>query len=54
MAPTAEKAAALILSGVVLVRDRVSDKAGLAVPVDVPIRLRGKAAQEHPYVSRGG
>jgi 23S rRNA (cytidine1920-2'-O)/16S rRNA (cytidine1409-2'-O)-methyltransferase len=54
MAPTAEKAAALILSGVVLVRDRVSDKAGLAVPVDVPIRLRGKGAEEHPYVSRGG
>ncbi|MDY0292104.1 MAG: TlyA family RNA methyltransferase [Desulfuromonadaceae bacterium] len=45
------RAQALIMSGEVLVGDRVYDKAGMRVDVDAPIRIRG---QELAYVSRGG
>lgn len=45
------RAQALIMSGEVLVGDRVYDKAGTRVDVDAQIRIRG---QELAYVSRGG
>jgi 23S rRNA (cytidine1920-2'-O)/16S rRNA (cytidine1409-2'-O)-methyltransferase len=44
-------AQARILAGDVLVDDRPATKAGMPVPEDAPIRLRGEAL---PYVSRGG
>jgi 23S rRNA (cytidine1920-2'-O)/16S rRNA (cytidine1409-2'-O)-methyltransferase len=46
-----ERARALILAGKVLVDDRVLDKAGIQVPADCELRLRG---EDIPYVSRGG
>ncbi|MDP2660471.1 MAG: TlyA family RNA methyltransferase [Dehalococcoidia bacterium] len=45
-----EKASALILAGQVWAGDRVLDKPGALVSVDVPIRL----LEQLPYVSRGG
>ncbi|MBE0558936.1 MAG: TlyA family RNA methyltransferase [Proteobacteria bacterium] len=51
LAETREQAQSLILSGTVLVGDRPAGKAGIPIPVDVEIRLRGEAC---PYVSRGG
>ena len=51
LAPSRQKAQALILSGVVLVDDRLSDKPGTRVSADAAIRLRGLPM---PYVSRGG
>lgn len=51
LAPTREKAQALILTGDVLVNDQPIDKPGTKVPVDAAIRLRGMGLQ---YVGRGG
>lgn len=51
LAPTRQRAQALILAGKVLVNDSPSTKAGEKVPVEAVIRLRGS---DHPYVSRGG
>ncbi len=51
MAPTRERAKALILSGIVMVGEERVDKAGALVAFDAEIRLRG---EDHPYVSRGG
>ena len=51
LAGSRQRAQALILAGTVLVGDRVADKAGLAVPADAEIRIRG---DQNPYVSRGG
>jgi len=51
LVPSRERARALILAGRVLVREQKVEKAGVTVPVDVPIRLLGV---EQPYVSRGG
>ncbi len=51
LAPTPEKARALILAGDVLVGETVVDKAGALVPPEASIRLRGT---DNPYVSRGG
>ena len=51
IAPTREKAQALILAGRVEVDGRRVDKAGTLVPEDSEIRAAGP---EHPYVSRGG
>jgi 23S rRNA (cytidine1920-2'-O)/16S rRNA (cytidine1409-2'-O)-methyltransferase len=51
IAPTRERAKALILAGVVMVGDERVDKAGTLVAADAEIRLRG---EDHPYVSRGG
>lgn len=45
------RAQALIMSGNVLVADRVCDKSGTQVEIDATIRVRG---QELAYVSRGG
>jgi 23S rRNA (cytidine1920-2'-O)/16S rRNA (cytidine1409-2'-O)-methyltransferase len=51
IAPTRERARALILSGIVMVAEERVDKAGAMVATDAEIRLRG---EDHPYVSRGG
>ncbi len=51
LAPSIEKARALIMAGQVVVGDHTVDKAGHRVAVDTDIRLRGEAL---PYVSRGG
>ena|SRR5579862_1825353 len=51
LAPTRERAHALILAGRVLVSEQKVDKPGHAVPADAPIRLLGSDIR---YVSRGG
>ena len=51
LAPSIEKARALIMAGQVVVGDHTVDKAGQQVEVDADIRLRG---ENLPYVSRGG
>jgi len=51
LAPSRERARALILAGRVLVDERPADKAGVLVPAGAALRLRG---EDHPYVSRGG
>jgi 23S rRNA (cytidine1920-2'-O)/16S rRNA (cytidine1409-2'-O)-methyltransferase len=51
LAPSRERARALILAGRVLVREQKVDKPGTAVAADAPIRLLG---EDQPYVSRGG
>jgi 23S rRNA (cytidine1920-2'-O)/16S rRNA (cytidine1409-2'-O)-methyltransferase len=51
LAPTIEKARALIMAGQVVVGDHTVDKAGQQVATDADIRLRG---ENLPYVSRGG
>jgi 23S rRNA (cytidine1920-2'-O)/16S rRNA (cytidine1409-2'-O)-methyltransferase len=51
LAPSRERARALILSGNVLVGEERKDKAGALIAVDAAIRIKG---QDHPYVSRGG
>jgi 23S rRNA (cytidine1920-2'-O)/16S rRNA (cytidine1409-2'-O)-methyltransferase len=51
LAPTRQRAQALILAGKVLVNDQVMTKAGTLVPEGANVRLK---AADHPYVSRGG
>ncbi|MCG6535267.1 MAG: TlyA family rRNA (cytidine-2'-O)-methyltransferase, partial [Syntrophales bacterium LBB04] len=51
IAPTRERAQALIMAGSVLVEEKITDKAGVFVKPDAVIRLKGG---ENPYVSRGG
>lgn len=51
LAPTREKAQAMILAGLVEVDGRPAAKAGTPVSEDARIRVAGPA---HPYVSRGG
>lgn len=51
LAPSREKAQALIMAGQVIVADHVVDKAGQQVSLDAEIRIRGELL---PYVSRGG
>ena len=51
LAPTRERAQAMILAGRVEVAGRRADKAGASVTEDAEIRVAGPA---HPYVSRGG
>lgn len=51
LAPSIEKARALIMAGQVVVGDHTVDKAGHQVAIDAEIRLRG---ENLPYVSRGG
>lgn len=46
-----EKAKAAVMAGLVLVNEVPADKAGMKVPRDAAIRVKG---QVHPYVSRGG
>ncbi len=45
------RAQALILAGKVFSGERRIDKAGTAIPGDMPLEVRGQA---HPWVSRGG
>ena len=51
LAPSRERARALILAGRVLVSEQKIDKPGAAVAADSPVRLLG---DDQPYVSRGG
>ncbi len=51
LAPTREKAKALIMAGVVVVEEERIDKAGALVRHDAGIRIKGEG---NPYVSRGG
>lgn len=46
-----EKAKAAVMAGLVLVNEEPADKAGMKVPRDAALRVKG---QVHPYVSRGG
>lgn len=52
LAPSREKARAMIMSGDVLVDEERCDKAGASVAVDALIRL--KVSAQTKYVSRGG
>jgi 23S rRNA (cytidine1920-2'-O)/16S rRNA (cytidine1409-2'-O)-methyltransferase len=51
LAPSRERARALVLAGKVYSGSRRIDKAGEALAVDVALSVRG---EDHPYVSRGG
>jgi 23S rRNA (cytidine1920-2'-O)/16S rRNA (cytidine1409-2'-O)-methyltransferase len=51
IAPTLEKARALILARAVKINETFVDKAGTSVPVDAEIKIKG---EDNPYVSRGG
>ena len=51
LAPSREKAQALIMAGQVVVGDHAVHKAGQQVAVDAEIRIKGEVL---PYVSRGG
>jgi 23S rRNA (cytidine1920-2'-O)/16S rRNA (cytidine1409-2'-O)-methyltransferase len=51
LAPSRERARALILAGRVLVSEQKVEKPGTAIREDAPIRLLG---EEQAYVSRGG
>ena len=51
LAPTRERAQALILAGRILVHEQKSDKPGHSVDAEAPIRLLGSDLR---YVSRGG
>jgi 23S rRNA (cytidine1920-2'-O)/16S rRNA (cytidine1409-2'-O)-methyltransferase len=51
LAPSRERARALIMAGKVLVDDRPADKPGARIPDAAEVRLR---VPDHPYVSRGG
>lgn len=51
IAPTRERARAVILSGIVRVGEERVDKAGALVAQDAEVRL---LREDHPYVSRGG
>ncbi|HUB00279.1 MAG TPA: TlyA family RNA methyltransferase [Terracidiphilus sp.] len=51
LAPSRERARALVLAGRVLVAEQKIDKPGTAVAADAVLRLLG---EDQPYVSRGG
>ena len=51
LAPTRERAQAMILAGLVTVGGRRAEKAGEAIPDEADIEVAGPP---HPYVSRGG
>lgn len=51
LAPSREKAQAMILAGLVSVEGRRAEKAGEGVPEDAVVEVAGPP---HPYVSRGG
>ena len=51
LAPSRERAQAMILAGLVTVGGRPADKAGAQVPADAEVEVAGPP---HPYVSRGG
>lgn len=51
LAGSRERARAMIMAGQVVVADHRAEKAGLQVPLDADIRVKG---EDIPYVSRGG
>jgi len=51
LAPSRERARALILAGQVSVDGRIVSKAGVQIPVSAAVAL---ASPDHPYVGRGG
>jgi 23S rRNA (cytidine1920-2'-O)/16S rRNA (cytidine1409-2'-O)-methyltransferase len=51
LAPSRQRAQALILAGKVFSGERRVDKAGEQLASDAPLEVRG---EDHPYVSRGG
>lgn len=51
LAPSRERARALILAGQVTVNGRTETKAGTSVPTDAQVSL---TTPDHPYVGRGG
>lgn len=51
LAPSREKAKAIIMAGIVYVDGNKEDKAGMTFPVNAVIEIKGKTL---PYVSRGG
>jgi 23S rRNA (cytidine1920-2'-O)/16S rRNA (cytidine1409-2'-O)-methyltransferase len=51
LAPSRERARALILAGVVYSGEQRIEKAGDVLDVEAPLEIRGA---DHPYVSRGG
>ena len=53
LAPSRERARALIMAGQVYLGDRLVDKPGLLVPLDAACRI-AEASNELKYVSRGG
>jgi 23S rRNA (cytidine1920-2'-O)/16S rRNA (cytidine1409-2'-O)-methyltransferase len=52
LAPSRERAQALIMAGQVYIGERRVDKAGMQVPIDAPCRLN-EPLPEQQYVSRG-
>src|SRR5256886_15184872 len=53
LAPSRERARALIMAGQVFVDDRMVDKPGTLIPLDAQCRL-AEGPEELKYVSRGG
>jgi 23S rRNA (cytidine1920-2'-O)/16S rRNA (cytidine1409-2'-O)-methyltransferase len=53
LAPSRERARALIMAGQVYIGDRLVDKPGMLVSLDADCRL-ATTPEEHKYVSRGG
>lgn len=51
MVPSRERAKAVIMSGIVYVNNQKADKAGMSIPEDAEIEIRGKT---NSFVSRGG
>ena len=51
LAPSREKAQAMIIAGMVLSGDQRLTKPGVKIASDAELRIKGKT---HPYVSRGG
>jgi len=51
LAPSRERARALVLAGIVYSGERRVEKAGDTLPDGAPLEVRGA---DHPYVSRGG
>jgi 23S rRNA (cytidine1920-2'-O)/16S rRNA (cytidine1409-2'-O)-methyltransferase len=53
LAPSRERARAIIMAGQVFIGDRLVDKPGTLVPLDTPCRI-AEVSPELKYVSRGG
>lgn len=51
LAESRTRAQAMVMAGLVFTGERRLDKAGMAVPADMALEVRG---QDHPWVSRGG
>ena len=51
LAESRSRAQAYIMAGLVYLGEKKLDKAGMELPEDAPLTVRGK---EHPWVSRGG